>query len=307
MNNEATHVKTQEDYSKFSSIVNEFLQEQMNEDFMEKNLLEAGVTSLQMMRISNALRKHGYKMFAAFVAMLNELVSVKDWNKYVELLPDLAQERGIDNITEYYGNGQLLHSAFFVNAVKKKNQIAIIDENDGRNYTYEEVANKAKRVSSYLKEQGVAPGDLLAVSLSRGINQIISILGILAAGAGYIPINVNQPLSRRERIYSKSDIKFAITDTRLKKELEWPETVTVLDVMEADAYEPLNTIENYPDSNTAYVIFTSGSTGEPKGVEIAHFAAVNTIETINTWQDILFQKTGTRKVFLMSIKCRILI
>ena len=219
------------------------------------------------------------KMFAAFVAMLNELVSVKDWNKYVELLPDLAQERGIDNITEYYGNGQLLHSAFFVNAVKKKNQIAIIDENDGRNYTYEEVANKAKRVSSYLKEQGVAPGDLLAVSLSRGINQIISILGILAAGAGYIPINVNQPLSRRERIYSKSDIKFAITDTRLKKELEWPETVTVLDVMEADAYEPLNTIENYPDSNTAYVIFTSGSTGEPKGVEIAHFAAVNTIET----------------------------
>lgn len=68
------------------------------------------------------------KMFAAFVAMLNELVSVKDWNKYVELLPDLAQERGIDNITEYYGNGQLLHSAFFVNAVKKKNQIAIIDE-----------------------------------------------------------------------------------------------------------------------------------------------------------------------------------
>ena len=57
-----------------------------------------------------------------------------------------------------------------------QNQIAIIDENDGRNYTYEEVANKAKRVSSYLKEQGVAPGDLLAVSLSRGINQIISIL-----------------------------------------------------------------------------------------------------------------------------------
>lgn len=221
------------------------------------------------------------QMFAAFVAMLNELVSVKDWNKYVELLPDLAQKRGIDNITEYYGNGQLLHSAFFVNAAKKKNQIAIIDENDGRNYTYEEVANKAKRVSSYLKEQGVVPGDLLAVSLPRGINQIISILGILAAGAGYIPINVNQPLSRRERIYSKSNIKFAITDTKLKKELEWPEMVTVLDVMEADAYEPLNTAENYSDSNTAYVIFTSGSTGEPKGVEIAHFAAVNTIETIN--------------------------
>lgn len=76
MNNEATHVKTQEDYSKFSSIVNEFLQEQMNEDFMEKNLLEAGVTSLQMMRISNALRKHGYKI--SFAKMISDPY-VKHW------------------------------------------------------------------------------------------------------------------------------------------------------------------------------------------------------------------------------------
>lgn len=76
MNNEATHVKTQEDYSKFSSIVNEFLQEQMNEDFMEKNLLEAGVTSLQMMRISNALRKHGYEI--SFAKMISDPY-VKHW------------------------------------------------------------------------------------------------------------------------------------------------------------------------------------------------------------------------------------
>ena len=127
--------------------------------------------------------------------------------------------------------------------------------------------------------------------MSRGINQIISILGFLAAGAGYIPINVNQPLSRRERIYSKSDIKFAITDTRLKKELEWPETVTVLDVMEADAYDPLNTIENYPDSNTAYVIFTSGSTGEPKGVVMSHTAAQNTLISIENMYNISEEDT----------------
>lgn len=76
MNNEATQVKTQEDYSKFISIVNEFLQEQMNEDFMEKNLLEAGVTSLQMMRISNALRKHGYKI--SFAKMISDPY-VKHW------------------------------------------------------------------------------------------------------------------------------------------------------------------------------------------------------------------------------------
>lgn len=221
------------------------------------------------------------QMFAAYVSMLDKLISVDDWNRYGDLLPNLVEKRRIADITEFHGSGQLLHSAFFDNAAKEKKRIAIIDENDGKNYTYEEVANKAKRVSSYLKKQGVAAGDLLAVSFPRGINQIISILGILAAGAGYIPININQPLSRRERICEKANIKFVVTNTKLKKELDWPENITVLDIMDAEVCEPLESIENCPDSNTAYVIFTSGSTGEPKGVEIAHYAVVNTIETIN--------------------------
>ena len=96
MNNEATHVKTQEDYSKFSSIVNEFLQEQMNEDFMEKNLLEAGVTSLQMMRISNALRKHGYKI--SFAKMISDPY-VKHWKLLTLLLS--IQLRQLINSTGY--------------------------------------------------------------------------------------------------------------------------------------------------------------------------------------------------------------
>ena len=236
------------------------------------------------------------QMFAAYVSMLDRLVSINDWNRHVELLPDLAKSRGIDNIAEYHGNGQLLHTAFFNNAKKIKNQVAIIDENDGKKYTYEEVACKAAKVASYLKDYAVVPGDLVTISLPRGINQIVAILGVLAAGAGYIPINVNQPLSRRERIYSKAKAKYAITDTRLKKELEWPDNIEVLDVMEAEAYEPVNTIENCPDSNTAYVIFTSGSTGEPKGVEIAHCAAVNTIETIN----VQYGVSGEDKIIAVS-------
>lgn len=221
------------------------------------------------------------QMFASYVSMLNQLISVNDWNRYIDLLPDLPINRGINDISKYHGKGQLLHSSFFNNAEKFQNNIAIIDENDDRSYTYNEVAYKAKQVSAYLKAQGISTGDLVIVSLPRGISQIVSILGILAAGAGYIPVNINQPLNRRERIYNKANTKFVITDTKRKENLEWPENILVLDINEANGYEPINPIVNYSDTNTAYVIFTSGSTGEPKGVEIAHYAAINTIETIN--------------------------
>lgn len=221
------------------------------------------------------------QMFAAYISMLNRLISSKDWDKFGDLLPDLAEKRGIADITKYRGNGQLLHSTFFKNVLENKEKIAIIDENDGKKYTYEEVGNRAKRVSCYIKKQGIAVGDFVAVSLPRGIDQIVSILGILATGAGYIPINISQPLNRRERICKKSNIKFVITNAKMKKELDWPKDVAVLDISEAYTCEPMVSTESCSDNNTAYIIFTSGSTGEPKGVEISHAAAVNTIKTIN--------------------------
>lgn len=221
------------------------------------------------------------QMFNEYITMLEDEISSEDWNECKEILPELSADRGIENIQEYCSNGKLLHSDFFYNAEKRKNEIAVIDENDGEKYTYGDIAYKAKKIATYLKCHKVVSGNLVAISLPRGVDQIAAILGVMAAGAGYIPINVNQPLNRRERIYNKSKVKVIITDTEHRRKLEWPDNIEILDVSEAEVYEPTTDVVLESAENTAYVIFTSGSTGEPKGVEITHSAALNTIETIN--------------------------
>lgn len=220
-------------------------------------------------------------MFEAYKRTIVWLLRQDDWNRVYDVIPDLAMKRGIDNIVIPTNSNRQLYTGFIEQVQSNRHNIAIIDENDDAKYTYEELLNKALKVAAFLKENGVASGDLVSVSLPRGVNQIAGILGILTAGAGYVPVNVTQPLNRRERIYKKAGIRHILTDTYYKKELDWPGDVEILDILESKQYKPLQYPATGSDTNSAYVIFTSGSTGEPKGVEISHLAAVNTIDTIN--------------------------
>jgi yersiniabactin nonribosomal peptide synthetase len=86
---------------------------------------------------------------------------------------------------------------------------------------------------------------------------------------------------RRDRILQKAAVRFVLTDAVRGRET-WPDGTVVLDVAQATGREPLRAPVAVAPSETAYVIFTSGSTGEPKGVEVSHAAAWNTIEAINT-------------------------
>jgi amino acid adenylation domain-containing protein len=107
---------------------------------------------------------------------------------------------------------------------------------------------------------------VVGVCLPKGPDQIAAVLGVLAAGGVYVPVGVDQPGMRRATILAAAG------------------TVTVLD---EDTFggaanaEALPAPVEIPDSSLAYVIFTSGSTGVPKGVEISHRSAVNTVEDIN--------------------------
>ncbi len=222
------------------------------------------------------------KMFNSYVNLIKSLLTEDSWNNTYDVLEELPKVRGIEDIKVLNNNSnKLLHSFFFEQAKKNKSNIALIDQNDGLKYTYEELSTKALKVAAYLQKEGVSEKDLVAISLPRGVNQVVAILGILAIGAGYIPINVKQPLERRKSIYKKANVKYSITDGNFFNNLKWPSDIKVINISEANNIEPLSEIVDYKDSNSAYIIFTSGSTGEPKGVEIAHSAAVNTIIDIN--------------------------
>ncbi|WP_412517579.1 amino acid adenylation domain-containing protein [Actinomadura madurae] len=151
-----------------------------------------------------------------------------------------------------------LAEGFFAHAGSRPDAPALHFGDDGTQ-TYGELAGRALRIASALAEQGVRPGDRVAIELPKGPDQAAAVLGVLAAGAAYVPIGVEQPEARRARIRAGAGVAASLTPEALPEAEPLPEPVKVR-----------------PDQ-VAYVLFTSGSTGEPKGVEVSHGAAMNTI------------------------------
>src|SRR5262249_55082627 len=110
----------------------------------------------------------------------------------------------------------------------------------------------------------IRPGDTVAINLPKGPDQVIAVLGVLAAGAVYAPIGIDQPAARQSRMCVRADVKFMLSD-----------------LSAAEAVPPLAAPVPVSDDKPAYVIFTSGSTGDPKAVITSHRAALNTIADIN--------------------------
>ncbi len=162
---------------------------------------------------------------------------------------------------------------------------AIIDGGNGEEFTYAELRDKAMKLAGLLEKNGVAPGDLVAVTLDKGPAQIAAALGILISGAGYVPVGTHQPLKRAQYIYKRGNIKFVVTSRTLSETVDYPEGVKLFFIEDIDSSVPISASKAESD-NTAYVIFTSGSTGEPKGVVIKHKSAYNTIYDVNARYNI---------------------
>ncbi len=238
------------------------------------------------------------QMFAAFGKLMDWLVAPEnDWQAAPQCLPDLAKQRQepADEHAAPFAP-QCLHEAFFRNAGQNPQSTALIDGNGATPLTYGELAKRALQVAAFLSGQGIANGEPVAVSLPRGFEQIVAVLGIMAAGACYVPVGIGQPASRRERIFAKAGIRFALTDAEHAVKLEWPTGSQVLTVVDAQKAEALAEPVTAAVDSLAYIIFTSGSTGEPKGVEISHAGAWNTICEINK----RYQVTSSDRVLAVS-------
>jgi amino acid adenylation domain-containing protein len=220
-------------------------------------------------------------MFDSYLRLLDWLCCT-DWLEPVgDLLPpSQRQVREQVNATAGRESGYLLHEAFFVRASESPEQVALC-WGEGEQITYGELAIWARRVAALLVSRGLVAGDTVAVTLPKGPEQVAAVLGILYAGGTYVPVGLDHPVYRRTLIYGKAGVKLVLSSDVDCSTVEWPLGVEMVEVANAVAMTPLADEAVVSVDALAYIIFTSGSTGMPKGVEISHRAAVNTLEHIN--------------------------
>ncbi|PYG90251.1 yersiniabactin nonribosomal peptide synthetase [Ruminiclostridium sufflavum DSM 19573] len=224
-------------------------------------------------------------MLKGFEACLHQLYEM-DWNQWFDVMPEYQKEfiRKECEVKRPKGS-ECLHNAFIRIAEEYPDRIALIASGEGETLTYGRLAEEALRTAAFLVNKEVEKSPV-AVSLQRGRQQLAAILGILLSGNFYVPVSLNQPEERRKLIHKKTGIYYAITDKGHEKAVAWPEGTTVWTFEEMKEEEPLKHMPDIKPEDTAYIIMTSGTTGLPKGVEISHGSAWNTISDVNSRYEI---------------------
>jgi mycobactin phenyloxazoline synthetase len=227
-------------------------------------------------------------MFARFTEAVERLATGDagwDAEAGARLPAAQAEVRAAINATDGPVSGRCLHQGFFEHAAADPEAPAVVWGLDGTEgaWSYGDLAERSLAVAGALRARGVRPGDAVAVQLPKGRDQVLAVLGVLAAGGTYVPIGFDQPNVRRAKILETADVVAAL----MRNGADMSAAIPCLSVDSARDYSEPLPAPVFPDTGTiAYVLFTSGSTGQPKGVDVPHGAAMNTIDALNEWFEV---------------------
>ncbi len=136
--------------------------------------------------------------------------------------------------------------------------------------SYRELYDRSLQLAYFLRESGVQPQDIVALSIENGLNLLVGMLGILHAGATYLPIDPNYPVDRIESIVEDAKPVILLTENNLKSKFFSLPCNTVM--MDAIPEGKTNEFLSLHPHHLAYIVYTSGSTGKPKGILLDHKA-----------------------------------
>ncbi|MDQ6813616.1 MAG: AMP-binding protein, partial [Bacteroidota bacterium] len=148
--------------------------------------------------------------------------------------------------------------------------------------TYQQLNERSNQLAHYLVSEGVCKEMLVPVFIERGVDMMIAILGILKAGAAYVPIDVDYPVDRITFIIRDTCAPLVVVSENSRSKIEGLVPVrtvdTSVDKKNGIPVQTQNLSTVIKPDQLAYIIYTSGSTGLPKGVMIEHTSVVNLIE-----------------------------
>ena len=215
------------------------------------------------------------ELMEAFLESMDVLLDKFDCED--TLLKDISirQEIELDEGFEIELANEGIVNRVFEDIALKNPKKTILYAEDGQ-LTYDELNRKANKIANALIKRGVNVEDRIMFMMRRNSDLIAAVLGIVKAGAAFIPIDPNYPKNRIEQILEDSDSRFVIASTGIEYDGENRIDVDEL-LKEEDDSNPK--IELTPD-NLCFLIYTSGSTGKPKGVMITHRGITNYVANV---------------------------
>ncbi len=165
-----------------------------------------------------------------------------------------------------------IHRSFERQTMRHPDSVALIFE--GECLTYAALDRSANALARRLSAAGAGPETVVGVVLDRGLDLVVSILGVLKAGAAYLPVDPEYPAQRRRFVLEDASVTLLLSTDHAA------DSVDGLQVLVPNRADWATGLERPPQAasdlrHAAYMIYTSGSTGHPKGVVVEHRQAAN--------------------------------
>ena len=175
-----------------------------------------------------------------------------------------------------FPTGHTVHGAFEVQVERQPDAVAVVQ--DGVSLSYQQLNRRANKLAHHLLTLGVQPDDRVAICCRRGPQMLVGLLGILKAGAAYVPVDPAYPAERIAYLLQDSAPVAVLAEASTGELLG---AVAYVDLHEQWLDQPASNpqLSALTPAHLAYVIYTSGSTGQPKGVMVEH----HTVENLVHW------------------------
>lgn len=243
----------------------------------------------------------------SYIKILSALVHNQE-QKICEI--DFIDEKEVKKIlvsfndtNAYYPQDQTIAQLFEQQVLLYPEKTAV--EFKGNRLSYLELDQKANCVAHMLMDKGIGKDSIVGILVKRSVNMIVGIMGILKAGAAYMPISEEYPVNRIQYMMEDSKATIVLTEKALMEQVSYVEKVSFVNHIVCIDNEELyknysnERLDNTRDSrDLAYVIYTSGTTGKPKGVMLENRSVVNLIYSL---YDKVYQRyEGDLKIALIA-------
>jgi len=151
-------------------------------------------------------------------------------------------------------------------------------------FTYSCLREYSNQFAAHLIEKGIKKGDIIGLATERSIEMLVALIGILKAGAVYIPLDPEYPQDRVEFMLADAQAKMLIVSKNYGGKFASDTDELVLEEIWAELgkYKTTNPVTIHKGTDLAYILYTSGSTGKPKGVRVMHQNLINLLTSIQS-------------------------